>query len=92
MLPSRKWVIWFICSPYPKLQLSWGAGMDRTKFMHLCPCFMKKGSFSGISIGKHSGWRTSLEMGPEPSGLQHWIPVALGLLSLDRVIMHYNCY
>ena len=65
--------------------------MDLTKFMHLCPCFMKKGSFSGISMGKHSGWRTSLEMGPEPSGLQHWMPVALGLLSLDRG-MHYWCH
>merc|ERR1711923_241604 len=54
--------------------------MDRTKFIHRWPCFIKKGSFSGISMGKHSGWSTSLLMGAAPSGWQHWMPVALGLV------------
>ena len=56
--------------------------MDLTKFIHLWPCLLKKGSFSGISMGKHSGWRTSLLIGAPPSGVQHWIPVEFSLLSL----------
>ena len=56
--------------------------MDLTKFIQRCPCLLKKGSFSGISMGKHSGWRTSLLIGAPPSGVQHWIPVAFGLVSL----------
>ena len=74
LLASWKCVIWFICSPYPKLHSRFGAGMDLTKFMHLCPCSLKNGSLAGISIGKHSGWSTSLLMGALPSSLQQVIP------------------
>ena len=60
--------------------------MDLTKFMHLWPNCWKKGSFSGISMGKHSGWRTSLLMGPDPSSRQHWIPLLSLLESLQRMV------
>jgi hypothetical protein len=36
----------------------WGAGRERTKFMQRWLNGLKKGSFSGISMGKHSGWST----------------------------------
>ena len=58
--------------------------MDLTKFIHLCPCRLKKGSLEGISIGKHSGCLTSLLMVPEPSSAQHWIPDEFSLESLKR--------
>ena len=58
--------------------------MERTKFMHLWLLRRKKGSLVGISIGKHSGCRTSRLTGAEPSSLQHWIPEESSLLSLKR--------
>ena len=57
-------------------------GMDLTKFIHLWPCLLKKGSLDGISMGKHSGCLISLLMVADPSWLQHWIPVEFSLLSL----------
>ena len=43
---------WFCCSPWPNVQPSWGAGIDRTKCIHLC---RKKVNVHDISIYFHYG-------------------------------------
>jgi hypothetical protein len=67
------------CSEAPKVQSDLRIGAERTKGIQRWPNLEKKESFSGISIGKHSGWISSFSIN-FPSGIQHGIVLPLAFL------------
>lgn len=69
------------CSPWPKLQSNLGAGVERTKLIQRWPNLAKNGSSIGISMGRHSGWRSSVLFNSIPSSVQHWMPIPLASMA-----------